>query len=78
VVITSGVAAVLALLYRSVCAWENRKRDKAGTAEAFEHAYEDDLTDKTVCFNHSVSFFTVPLGNLRLLALFFCWASNVV
>jgi hypothetical protein len=50
VVITSIVSALLALVYRFICVWENRKRDKAGTAEAYEHAYEDDLTDKTVRF----------------------------
>lgn len=27
---------------------ENRRRDKTGTVEGFEHAYEDDLTDKMV------------------------------
>lgn len=51
VAITSAVAAVLALVYRMVCVWENKKRDKAGTAEAFEHAYEDDLTDRKVCLS---------------------------
>ncbi|EXJ74667.1 uncharacterized protein A1O5_01360 [Cladophialophora psammophila CBS 110553] len=46
VIITSAVAAGLSIVYRLICVWENRKRDKAGTMEAFEHAYEDDLTDK--------------------------------
>ncbi|KAI4602630.1 hypothetical protein KJ359_007847 [Pestalotiopsis sp. 9143b] len=45
-VATSAAAIVLALVYRFVCAWENRRRDKSGEMEAFEHAYEDDLTDK--------------------------------
>jgi len=45
VVVTSAVAAGLVLVYRFLCVWENKKRDKAGTLEAFEHAYEDDLTD---------------------------------
>lgn len=36
---------VLALLYRFVCARENKKRDKSGIAEAFENAYDDDMTD---------------------------------
>lgn len=45
VVATSAAAVVLALVYRFVCAWENKKRDKNGE-EAFEHAFEDDLTDK--------------------------------
>jgi hypothetical protein len=46
VLITSLVAAFLAVVYRYVCIWENQKRDKTGTLEGFEHAYEDDLTDK--------------------------------
>ncbi|KIW92743.1 uncharacterized protein Z519_06591 [Cladophialophora bantiana CBS 173.52] len=48
VVATAAAAAVLSLIYRFVCVWDNRRRDKAGIAEAFEHAYEDDLTDKKV------------------------------
>ncbi|KAF2710354.1 MFS transporter [Pleomassaria siparia CBS 279.74] len=47
VLITSIVAALLIIVYRYVCIWENRKRDRSGTMEGFEHAYEDDLTDKT-------------------------------
>lgn len=39
-------AVVLALVYRVVCARENKRRDNTGEMEAFEHAYEDDLTDK--------------------------------
>jgi hypothetical protein len=45
--VTSVVAALLALVYRYVCLWENKKRDKLG-AEAFDHAYDDDLTDMKV------------------------------
>jgi hypothetical protein len=45
--ITSIVAAVLAVVYRYVCLWENKRRDKKGV-EAFDHAYEDDLTDMKV------------------------------
>lgn len=44
-VATSAAAVVLALVYRFICAMENRKRDRDGQ-EAFEHAYEDDLTGK--------------------------------
>ena len=44
---TSAAAVVLAIVYRFYCAWENKRRDKTGELEAFEHAYEDDLTDKT-------------------------------
>jgi hypothetical protein len=28
--------------------WENKKRDRTGTLEAFDNAYEDDLTDRKV------------------------------
>jgi MFS family permease len=45
VLATSIAAAALAIVYRYVCIWENRKRDRAGTMEGFDHAYEDDLTD---------------------------------
>ncbi|KAI0139774.1 major facilitator superfamily domain-containing protein [Pestalotiopsis sp. NC0098] len=45
-VATSAAAIVLAFVYRLVCAWENQRRDKSGEMEAFEHAYEDDLTDR--------------------------------
>jgi len=37
----SGFVAVLAT-------WENEKRDRTGTLEAFEHVYDDDLIDKQV------------------------------
>ncbi|KAJ9494354.1 hypothetical protein H2202_010137 [Exophiala xenobiotica] len=48
VVVAGSAAAVgLAVLYRFVCMWENRRRDRGGVAEAFEHAYNDDLTDNT-------------------------------
>ena len=48
VVATAIAAGVLAIAYRFVCIWENSRRDKTGTLEGFEHAYEDDKTDKTV------------------------------
>ena len=44
-VVTSAMCIVLALLYRFVCARENKRRDKSGIAEAFENAYDDDMTD---------------------------------
>ena len=47
VVITSAGAAVLAMVYRFYCVWENKRRDRVGE-ESFEHAYEDDLTDMKV------------------------------
>lgn len=49
VVVASTIAAAMCLLaYRHVCLSLNRKRDRAGFMESFEHAYEDDLTDKKV------------------------------
>ncbi|CRK20587.1 hypothetical protein BN1723_000400 [Verticillium longisporum] len=45
VVITSVIAGLLAVVYRFVCVWDNRRRDKSGVTEGFDHAYEDDLTD---------------------------------
>ncbi|OBT52226.1 hypothetical protein VE04_07541, partial [Pseudogymnoascus sp. 24MN13] len=44
--VTSLAAAGLAVIFRYICIWENRKRDMKGV-EAFDHAYEDDLTDRT-------------------------------
>ncbi|KAF2644324.1 MFS transporter [Massarina eburnea CBS 473.64] len=46
VLITSIIAAVLSIVYRYVCIWDNQNRDKTGIVEAFENAYDDDLTDK--------------------------------
>ncbi|KFX99612.1 hypothetical protein O988_03757 [Pseudogymnoascus sp. VKM F-3808] len=46
VVITAIVAAGFVAMYRVVCALDNRKRDKSGIMEGYEHAYEDDLTDR--------------------------------
>lgn len=48
VVVGSVVGAVCILAYRVVCVYQNRKRDRSGIAESFEHAFEDDLTDKRV------------------------------
>ncbi|KAK4939807.1 hypothetical protein LTR10_019980 [Elasticomyces elasticus] len=48
VVATSLAVAALSIVYRFVCIRENRKRDQTGTLEAFDHAYEDDLTDKKI------------------------------
>ncbi|ETN43235.1 uncharacterized protein HMPREF1541_02394 [Cyphellophora europaea CBS 101466] len=44
-IVTSIVCVLTALAYRFYCAWENKRRDRAGVMEAYEHAYEDDLTD---------------------------------
>lgn len=48
VVITALLAGVLVVVYRFVCIWDNKKRDEVGIMEGFDHAYEDDLTDKKV------------------------------
>lgn len=45
---TSAAASVLFLVYRYVCLYYNRKRDRAGTMENFDHAYDDDQTDMKV------------------------------
>lgn len=45
---TAVASAVLSLVYRSICVWENKRRDEAGISEAYEHAYDDDVTDKKV------------------------------
>lgn len=47
VLATSIGSAILAVVYRYVCIWENHRRDKTGTLEGFDHAYEDDHTDMT-------------------------------
>jgi hypothetical protein len=39
---------VLVIVYRFFCAWENKKRDEAGIMEGYEHAYDDDFTDRAV------------------------------
>lgn len=48
VVAGSVLGAMFMLIYRMICMFENRKRDKAGVAEGFDHAFEDDLTDQKV------------------------------
>ena len=45
---TSVAAAVLSMVYRFYCIWTNKKRDNAGIEESYDHAYEDDLTDRKV------------------------------
>ncbi|PSR80540.1 allantoate permease [Coniella lustricola] len=44
--ITALVAGILAIVYRFVCIRNKTQRDKAGISEGFDHAYEDDVTDK--------------------------------
>lgn len=45
VLITAIITSILIIVYRYLCIWENKKRDKMGV-EAFDNAYQDDLTDK--------------------------------
>ena len=45
VLATAIAAAALAFVCRYVCIWENRRRDKSGTMEGFNNAYDDYLTD---------------------------------
>ena len=55
VVITSSISAGLAIVYRYLSLWENKRRDKLG-AESYEHAYDDDLTDiKASCISRSMN-----------------------
>ncbi|KIV97341.1 hypothetical protein PV10_01103 [Exophiala mesophila] len=47
VVVYTAVATIaLAIIYRYLCIFQNKRRDAAGIVESFEHAYEDDVTDK--------------------------------
>ncbi|CAI7570813.1 unnamed protein product [Penicillium crustosum] len=46
VVVTQSTAAVLTLLYRILCVRENNRRDKTGIMESYDHAFDDDLTDR--------------------------------
>lgn len=48
---TTVVTAALSVVYRYLSIWENNKRDKSGTLEGYEHAYDDDLTDTKVCLD---------------------------
>ncbi|KAK3311943.1 major facilitator superfamily domain-containing protein [Apodospora peruviana] len=67
VVITSIVSGVLIIVYRLLCVWSNKKRDKAGIMEGFEHAYEDDLTDvkSRPWLKSSATGFTTTVANPR-------------
>lgn len=52
VVVASVAAAVLGLVYRFVCVWDNRKRDLFGVMEGFDGAFNDDLTDRKVSHSY--------------------------
>lgn len=48
-IFASACATVfLAIAYRFLCVWENKMRDEAEIMEGYEHAYDDDFTDRTV------------------------------
>ena len=65
-VITAIAAALFVLIYRIICAVENRRRDRMGTPEDFDHAFEDDLTDKMVSV---VSSWSLVLTRCRTCSL---------
>jgi len=44
-VVTSAICIILSIIYRIICVRENKKRDSTGIVEAFENAYDDDMTD---------------------------------
>lgn len=51
-----------------ICAAENKKRDDAGIVEAFDNAYDDDLTDKKVKFPRPMIYYIemlTPQQNLQ-------------
>lgn len=43
-VVVTSIASVLLSFYRFLCMYSNKKRDKEGTEENFDNAYEDDFT----------------------------------
>ena len=61
VVVASIVALLLSLVYRFLCIASNRRRDKEGHEESFDHAYDDDLTDKTVSLGALMLLCCLPL-----------------
>ncbi|KIW74483.1 hypothetical protein Z517_12423 [Fonsecaea pedrosoi CBS 271.37] len=67
VVATSIGVVFLSMFYRFLCVRDNKRRDATGTLEAFDHAYEDDLTDKKVS-----SAFFFPVRPPSLYALHAC------
>ncbi|KAH7406401.1 major facilitator superfamily domain-containing protein [Phaeosphaeria sp. MPI-PUGE-AT-0046c] len=66
VFVTAIIAGLLAVVYRFWCVAVNRKRDKTGVLEGFEHAYEDDLTDrKNPQFRYILTGSTIPQQRRR-------------
>lgn len=64
VLATTIASMVLMLIYRIVCIRENKRRDKTGIMEGYEHAYEDDFTDRKV-----INLYTFPFSNIIYQAL---------
>jgi hypothetical protein len=60
VVATAAATIVLALCYRYLALWENRRRDRSGVSESYEHAYDDDLTDMKVRTSDALQFLYAP------------------
>lgn len=69
VIVTSFVSAVLVLVYRFVCDRDNKRRDAAGTMEAFDNAYQDDLTDITVCSKSALVYCIANVGRIPSFAI---------
>ncbi|CAK7217434.1 hypothetical protein SCUCBS95973_003150 [Sporothrix curviconia] len=45
-VVTTAITSALIVTYGWLCRRENKRRDASGVQEAFDHAFEDDRTDK--------------------------------
>lgn len=52
VVVTNVVGAILIVVYRYVCIWDNKRRDATGIAEGFDHAYADEGDVKNKQFRY--------------------------
>lgn len=48
VLVTAILTQILTIVYRYLCILENKKRDNSGIQEGYDHAYDDDVTDKLV------------------------------
>ncbi|PPJ56060.1 hypothetical protein CBER1_02125 [Cercospora berteroae] len=45
-IVTLVISICSIVAYRFVCIWTNKRRDASGSAEGFDNAYQDNLTDK--------------------------------
>lgn len=52
--VTAAATGVMGVIYRLICQHDNRKRDREGVHEGFDHAFEDP-TDKVVCLRFGQS-----------------------